>query len=472
MVTRVNSLAGQCWYDISAKLCSDAATGEPAVLATAIDVSELKNARDKARYLASRDQLTGCFNRAFLQQRMADLTPISGQCALLYFDVDRFKQINDRFGHEMGDLVLKTLVERARSAIRRSDLIARLGGDEFVILFEDTPDKEAFSGEIVRLIDCLSQPIQSDAVRLNVTVSMGIAFFMPGKKSFTAILREADIALYASKQAGRNTLTYFSDELGEAARERDRIEIELKRGIDQHQFTLHFQPRVDLRSGKVIAAEALVRWQHPSRGLVMPNDFIPICEETGMIEDLGQQVLAMGCTTAIDWAKRGLGLQLSLNISPRQFNDDRLMDTLASFAREPDFPLGNIELEITETVLIGDHEAIAEKLEAITRMGYKIAIDDFGIGYSNLSYISRFPLTCLKIDRSFVSQLPKTGPIIKLIFTLAQQIGATTVAEGVETKAELDWLEGEACDQVQGFIYSRPLEHDAFLDVVEKIGVV
>ncbi len=470
MVAKVSAAAGHCWFDISAKVCSDTVTGEPAILATAVDVSELKNARDRARYLANRDQLTGCFNRSFLKQRISELSNLTESCALLYFDVDRFKQINDRFGHETGDAVLKTLVRRAKRAIRKSDIIARLGGDEFVILFEDTPDRETFSQVVSRLMLELSLPIQADTTRINVTVSMGIAPFVPGEKSFTRILREADIALYASKQAGRNTLTYFNEDLGKAAQERDRIEIELKRAIEQNQFTLHYQPRVDLKTGRVTAAEALVRWQHPTRGLVMPNDFIPVCEETGMIEELGQHVIAMGCETAFAWARAGMGLQLSINISPRQFADKQLMNTLSRYAEMPGFPSGQIELELTENVLIGDHDRIAEKLEAITRMGYRIAIDDFGMGYSNLSYISRFPLTCLKIDRSFVSQLPKTGPIISLIFTLARQIGAVTVAEGVETQDEHDWLKGQDCDQVQGYFFSRPVPLDQFLDVVTGIN--
>ncbi|MEO0945089.1 MAG: EAL domain-containing protein [Pseudomonadota bacterium] len=470
MITRVSTPAGLCWYDVSAKHCLDAATGKTALLTTYIDVSELKDARDRARYLASRDQLTGCYNRSFLQQRMSELTLMSGQCALLYFDVDRFKQINDRFGHEMGDLVLKMLVERARGAIRKKDLIARLGGDEFVILFEDTPSAEEFSTQISRLFNQLTQPFETAAAKLNVTVSMGMSFFHPGGNAFDDILREADIALYASKQAGRNRLTYFCEELGNAAKARDQLEIELKRAVEQQQFTLHYQPRVDLKSGKVVAAEALVRWNHPDRGLVMPNEFIPSCEESGLIEQVGQQVLTMGCETAFDWASQGLGLQLSINISPRQFNDAKLMETLAAYASAPDFPKGQIELEITENVLIGDLEAIAIKLEAITKMGYQIAIDDFGMGYSNLSYISRFPLNCIKIDRSFVQQLPKSGPIVRLILTMARQIGASTVAEGVETKEQLDWFVGQDCTQVQGYFFSKPKPHDAFLSVARQIN--
>lgn len=472
MVVKVITGSGQRWYDLSAKQCSDAVTGEPAVLVTAIDVSELKIARDKARYLADSDQLTGCYNRSYLQQHMSMLAQYQTErCALLYFDVDRFKQINDRLGHEMGDVVLKEIASRAKGAIRSSDIIVRLGGDEFVIIFEDTPNETDFAPKIERLLEIISKPIAHDTTRVSVTVSMGVATFLPSSADFTAVMREADIALYTSKQMGRNRVTFFSDEMGAAAKARDLIEVELKRAVENDEFVLHFQPRVDLRTGKAVSVEALVRWQHPQRGLVMPGEFIPVCEETGLIEDLGQLIFKKGCEQALAWQRAGLDLELSINISPRQFDDKRLMQSLEAFSLHPEFQPGRIELEITESVLIGDHNRIEQKLEAISRMGYRIAIDDFGTGYSNLSYISRFPLNCLKIDQSFIYQLPKSGPIISLILTLAKQIGATVVAEGVETQSQLDWLCEQDCEQVQGYLMSRPVEVGKLADAVEDLNI-
>ncbi len=471
LVTEVKTANGQRWFDVSAKSCSDAATGKPAILVTAIDVSELKVARDKARYLADRDLLTGCYNRSYLQNHLAYLAglPDPPDCAIIFFDVDRFKQINDRHGHEAGDTVLRNIAQRAREILRGRDMITRLGGDEFVVLLEDVEDDEMVTKRITRLQAAIARPIFHDATRISTTVSMGVARFTPGQIDFTDVMRRADIALYGAKQAGRDRATHFNDEMGRAAHERDLIEEELKAALQNRQFILHYQPRVDLRRGNVVSVEGLARWQHPTRGLVMPDKFIPICEETGMIEDLGRQVLEIGVAQAIVWHRAGHKFEVSLNVSPRQFNDKRLMRTLYDLSRAPDFPRGKIELEITENVLFGDHHSIAKKLKKITEMGYRIAIDDFGTGYSNLSYISRFPLKCLKIDRSFVDRLPESGPIISLILTLARQIGATAVAEGVETEEQYAWLAAQNCKQAQGYLLSRPVPPEAFLKVVEDL---
>ena len=457
LVTKVNTGVGARWYDISVKRCLDAVTGKPAVLVTAIDVSELKVARDKARYLADRDQLTGCYNRAYIQQKFEDLTRAqSGKCALLYFDIDKFKKINDELGHEMGDIVLKQLAIRARKLIRSEDLLARLGGDEFVILLHEMLPPDELAQKVNDLQRAFGEPIRNSATHVNVTVSVGVTVFEPQEIEFDTALRNADIALYISKQSGRDQVTYYDDEIGAIDKERRLIEADIKRGIEENEFVLYYQPRVNLRSGRTVSVEALVRWIHPDRGIIMPDKFIPICEETGMIEDLGEFVLKTACRQALEWTHAGINMGISINISPRQFQGKRLIDALKEFARTPDFACQKVELEITENVLFGDHQQIAKKLKDIVEMGYQIAIDDFGTGYSNLSYISRFPLNCIKIDKSFVSQLPESGPIIQLILTLAKQVGATAVAEGVETQAEYDWLLSEGCDQVQGYYFSWP----------------
>lgn len=469
MIAKVGVKGGERWHDISAKLCSDAVTGKPTVLVTEIDVSELKNARDKARYLAESDQLTGCFNRNYLQQHMASLAKFQTErCGLLCFDVDRFKNINDRLGHEAGDAVLREIAARVRSETRNNDVVVRLGGDEFVVVFEDVPYEAEFQKMIQRLLDSIAKPILFEETRINASVSMGVSTFNPSDADFTVVLREADIALYASKEGGRNQVTFFNEEMGQEAKARDRIELELKQAVENQEFELFFQPRVDTQSEKIVSAEALVRWRHPERGIVSPGEFIPICEETGIIEDLGKIILEMGCAQALEWSKQGLDLELSVNISPRQFQDERLMKSLQEFSARPDFPINKIELEITENVLIGDLDQIEEKLTQISEMGYRIAIDDFGTGYSNLSYISRFALNCLKIDQTFVNQLPRSGPIMSLILTLAQQIGATVVAEGVETKEQLDWLKDKGCDQIQGYYFSRPVPISEFSELVAK----
>lgn len=464
LVTKLHTNQGGRWFDLSVKSCSDAVTGQPAILITAIDVSELKEARDTARHLANRDQLTNLHNRSYLQSHLNDLESggVAEGCSIIFFDIDRFKLINDRYGHEAGDTVLKQIAVRARASLRSQDLLARLGGDEFVVVVEGNQTREELEIQINRLRKAIHVPIMHDKTRIDVTVSVGVARFRGETYRFSDVLREADIALYASKQQGRDCLTFFDTAMGAAASARDQIEVELKQAVQDLQFELHYQPRLDIRTGKIVGAEGLVRWNHPQKGTVMPSVFIPVCEETGLIDELGQIVLDLGIHQAIAWHRSGQDLDISLNVSPRQFADDSFLTTLTDLAALPDFPKGRIELEITESVLIGDHALIAEKLQAITAIGYRIAIDDFGTGYSNLSYISRFPLTCLKIDRSFIDQLPKSGPIVQLILTLGKQIGATVVSEGVETQAQLDWLTQNYCEEAQGYLITKPLPVPAF----------
>lgn len=455
-IAEVHTKAGTRWFDVSAKQCSDAVTGDPAILVTAFDVSELKMARDQARYLASRDQLTECFNRSYLQQHVAALTEARApQTVLLYFDVDRFKQINDTYGHVIGDRVLMALADRAISHKQSDDIVVRLGGDEFLIVMADA-DPISRRARIDRFFKVLSAPTEFGTISINTKVSMGISVFEPGDADIDVALRQADIALYLAKNRGRNRYVVYDDQMGAEAAKRSRTEAEIEVALKSQQFELHYQPRLDLATGKITAVEGLARWRHPERGLISPDEFIPICEETGLIHVLGRQVIQMGFAQAIAWHKAGLRTQLSLNVSPRQFSDPELVETLKAYADCPDFPAHKIELEITESVLIGDQDGIAAKLQAITAMGYQISIDDFGTGYSNLSNISRFPLHCIKIDRSFIEHLPSSGPVVRLILALAQQLDVTVVAEGVETQAQYDWLDQHGCNQIQGFFVARP----------------
>lgn len=459
-VVEIQTTTGTQWFDISAKQCSDAVTGDPAVLVTAIDVSELKRARDQARYLALRDQLTGCYNRSHLTQHIAKLAAAqTTQVTLLYFDIDRFKQINDTYGHVIGDRVLMALADRAIKLTHDDDVVVRLGGDEFVVVLGSTNETSRLE-RVERFFNALSVPTNFASVTVNTRVSLGVCVFDPNETDIDVALRQADTALYLAKNTGRNRYVFYNAQMGEEAERRSRTEAEIERALNAHQFTLHYQPRVDLASGKIVAVEGLARWQHPERGFVPPDEFIPICEDTGLIHVLGRQVLDMGFAQAIAWREAGLEVQLSLNISPKQFSDPHLLDILKSYADRADFPASQIELEITESVLIGDQDGIAAKLHTITDMGYQISIDDFGTGYSNLSYISRFPLHCLKIDRSFIAQLPASEPIVRLILALAQQLGVTSVAEGVEKQDQYDWLTDNGCTQVQGFLAAHPAPAD------------
>ena len=462
--------AGRRWYDISAKQCLDAATGDPAILMTAIDVSELKEARDRARRMADRDQLTGVYNRAYLQSHLTQLrrSQRADQCAILFFDVDRFKVINDRYGHDAGDHVLRCFAERARSEMRSSDLVARLGGDEFVILLEGMKSIEDVERRATQVSQAMRAPIYHGDRVIDVSVSVGIAMFIPETSLGDEVLRQADIALYASKQGGRNRVTVYTARMGAAARARSELELALKSAIARDEFVLHYQPRLDIHSNRIVAVEGLVRWQHPDKGLILPDDFIPICEETGLIEDLGRLVLAQGVRQAIAWHRAGLDIGVSLNASPRQFADPRLMETLAALSQLPGFPAGKIEIEITENALSSEPDKIATRLRQMSKIGYQIAVDDFGTGYSNLSSIWQFPLRSLKIDKSFVGQLPESGPIIRMIIALAEQMGALVVAEGVEEVAQLGWLAENRCTEAQGFLLAHPMPASQVLEFVEN----
>lgn len=462
-VAKVQTSKGEKWFDLSAKRCLDAATGNKALLVTAVDVSELTTARDKARFLADRDQLTGCYNRGFMQQRLEEIsTDRDGKGAnhaLLFLDIDKFKQVNDTFGHEVGDKILRTFVHRVQAQIRDTDIIARMGGDEFIVLLRELSDRderlhkrlEAIRGKILKPIDCGS-------VRLNVTTSIGVSILKHGSgMDWSDIVKQADIALYHSKRTGRDRYTIFDKSLGAELLERSWLEAEIRKAIDTDAFTLHFQPRLDARTYQVVSAEALLRWNHPERGFIPPDQFIPICEEIGVIDRIGAFVFRQACRHLSSWHRAGFKIDLSVNVSPKQFQDPDFVKLFEDMSAEADFPIENVELELTETSLFGDDAEVSEKVQKITDLGFRLALDDFGTGYSNLVHISRFPLQCIKLDKSFVQKLPSSGPLLRLILTLARQIGATTVAEGVETQEQLDWLARHDCNQVQGYLFSKPV---------------
>lgn len=479
-VAEVKTSNGARWFDLSAKQCLDAATGEPALLVTAVDVTDLKTARDKARYLADRDQLTGCYNRSYFQHHLeavgeslaASSTGLAGaNHALLFLDVDKFKHVNDTFGHEVGDMILQTFATRVQSQIRNTDIVARMGGDEFVVLLQDFQDQNKLLERVEAIRAQILEPMDCGMLQLNVTTSIGVAVWnQENADNWTQILKQADIALYHSKRAGRDRYTVFDASMGAEVLERNWLEAELIKAVEQEAFTLHFQPRVDLTTHKIVSAEALLRWNHPERGNIPPDQFIPICEEMGLIDKVGAFVLRCASERLSAWRKMGFTIDLSVNLSPKQFQDPGLVALFESLASKADYPTCALELEITESSLFGDNSDVARKVSRITDLGFRLALDDFGTGYSNLAHISRFPLRCIKLDKSFIEKLPSSGPLLKLILTLARQIGATTVAEGVESHEQLAWLGEQGCDQVQGFLFSHALPEDQLLALYHDCG--
>lgn len=461
-VAQVRTAQGSRWFDFNVKRCLDAATGEKALLVTAVDVSELKNARDHAHYLAHRDQLTGCYNRSAMQHHLDELRAngdAHGQdYALLFLDIDKFKQVNDTFGHEVGDTILIAFATRVQQQLRSADIMARMGGDEFVVLLNDFNDADALKRRLNEVCQHVRAPVDCGSVQLNITTSIGASFFkLTSQIDWSVIMRQADVALYHSKRNGRNMFTVFDDSLGAEVDERAWLEAEVTKALAEDAFTLHYQPRFDVRTHAIVAAEALIRWKHPERGYIPPAQFIPICEDMGVIDQIGDLVCRKACAQLNAWHAAGISIDVSVNVSPKQFQSPRIIELFEEVAANAAFPTRHLELEITETSLVGDDTEVAQKVRRITELGFRLALDDFGTGYSNLVHISRFPVQCLKLDMSFVQKLPTTGPLLRLIFALAKQIGATTVAEGVERPEQLQWLQRHDCDEVQGFLFSKAL---------------
>ena len=465
-VAKIATAASVRWLDFSVKYCQDAATGDHALLVTAVDVTALKTARDKAKYLADRDQLTDCFNRTYLRQYLDQLSDdfemTSGHHAVVILDVDHFKQLNDTYGHDFGDRVLIRLVDELRRRVGRADIISRLGGDEFLIFLEGLNSEHHLAQLLSGLSMKVQVPMNEGPRKLDVTLSLGASLFeITAGMNWNAKIQEADIALYHSKKTGRNRYTIYNDELDAGIIERKWLEAEIGNAISGNAFAVHYQPRINLSSGKIVGAEALIRWNHPDCGFISPEDFIPICEEIGVINEIGAFVFRRVCEDLNQWHERGFDLNISINVSPIQFQHD-IVKRFEDIINSATFPNSCIELELTETSLAGDNAEVQSKIQAMTDMGFGLALDDFGTGYSNLAYISAFPVQCIKLDRTFVQKLPDSGPLLKLIFALANQIGADTVAEGVETAEQLKWLRRHKCDEVQGFYLHRPMPADEF----------
>lgn len=359
-VARVFTPTGQIWHDISVRRCTDPATGKPGLLVTAFDVTELKTARDQARYLAEKDTLTNCHNRIYLNNRLDALmhNGTANGAGLLYFDLDRFKLINGSLGHQVGDQVLKTAAARIQDKLSSAETLARLGGDEFVLLIEGVGCRDTLSARAEQICAMVRETIQCGETRLQVTTSIGAVLVTEDVTDWGEAMRRADIALYHSKHCGRNRCSIYTSDMGRAASERTDLENDLAQAIKTDQFVLHYQPRVNLKTGRVELVEALVRWCHPTRGMIAPDAFIPLCEETGLIEALGALIIVKACKQAEQWQNNGLEIGVSINVSPRQFQSDELIETVKHVAQWDHFETHRIEFEITETVLIGDDETI------------------------------------------------------------------------------------------------------------------
>jgi diguanylate cyclase (GGDEF)-like protein/PAS domain S-box-containing protein len=434
------------------------------------DMTDRKRAEEHIEYLAYHDELTGIPNRAHFhrafEHALATTQRYGLRCALMLVDLDRFKNINDTIGHEAGDQLLKQVAARLRSCLRDSDIIARLGGDEFVILMQDASTVEAVNAVALKILEATSRPLLIDDQEFLITASIGISTYPHDGNDMQTLLKNSDVAMYRAKESGKNGFQYFSPEMNVHTRERLSIESALRRGLERKEFTVHFQPKVRVSSRTVAGMEALVRWRNPEKGLMQPSEFIPIAEETGIIVQIGDWVLEEACRQGQMLRESGhVNLRVSVNLSVRQLFDHGFAQRVADILERAGFPAEYLELEITESMVMRDAERAVTLLQALRDTGVRLAIDDFGTGYSSLAYLKRFPIDCVKIDRSFIRDLPEDrddASITRSIIAMAHNMKLDVVAEGVETPEQLEFLHAYGCDEIQGFLFSEPLAADAF----------
>lgn len=421
------------------------------------DQRERLTAEAAMHRLAHHDSLTGLANRLQFNETLKDWLPKSDGFALLSVDLDRFKLVNDNLGHGTGDALLRKVANRLRRVVREGDLVARLGGDEFAILKSGTQDLATVQKTAERLIDVLGRPYLIGGHVVDIGASIGIALAPDDGETPEEIVRSADLALYGAKENGRGRYRMFEDGMNSRMQERRSLEIDLRRAIARQEFELFYQPQVDARTGQFDGAEALIRWHHPERGLVAPAEFIPLAEETGLIAPLSEWVLRTACAEARHWPSH---LVVAVNLSPVQFRDARLGAAIRNVLKETGLPGHRLEVEVTEGALLQDEHRTLAILQDLRAAGVRISMDDFGTGYSSLSYLRRFPFDKIKIDQSFVKQTPAdkdSAAIVRAIVTLGASLGLKTTAEGIETAEQSSFVAAAGCDQLQGYLFSRPV---------------
>ncbi|ARK21584.1 PAS domain S-box protein [Sporosarcina ureae] len=442
------------------------------VVGTASDITDRKEAERLVEHMAFHDHLTGLPNRRLLKQTVEDLieTRINSResFALLYMDLDRFKNINDSMGHYIGDQLLKAVGTRLQTLVRQNDLVGRLSGDEFLILCSSTT-KQGAQMVAQRIVNEVSKSFLIENLEIFIAPSIGISMFPEDGARYDTLIRNADSAMYLAKQSGKSTYQFFTEELYKDLMERTLIEMELRQVLHKKELSLHYQPQFEFDTGNMIGVEALVRWQHPSRGTISPGQFIPIAEETGMILPIGLWVLETACKQAKEWQDLGYtSLLMSVNVSLRQFKSISFVTDVKDTLHKTGLQARYLNIEITES-MTSDVDYCQNILQELRDIGIKISIDDFGTGYSSLSYLSRFPLTHLKIDQSFIRELSTNSVIVKAIIDLAKNLHLRVIAEGVETYEQAEFLKTLNCDEAQGFLYSRPVPSDELLLLLKDI---
>ena len=430
------------------------------------DRADAKNKADeRIEYLASHDSLTDLPNRelfnSLLRRAIETARRHQRRLAVLFIDLDRFKVINDSLGHDAGDMLLVQVARRLRGVLRSSDVVARLGGDEFVVILEECAETDDVENIAANLLSVLSQPMELGGHECHTTASIGIAMYPQNGGDALSLTKNADMAMYLAKEDGKNGFRFFSKEARAQSIEHLELETALRRALERDQLSLHYQPKVDVASGQITGVEALLRWAHPEFGMVPPLQFIPLAEETGLIVPVGRWVLKEACAQNMAWQRRGLRpVSVAVNLSPRQFIDEQLLqdidEALAGSGMSPVL----LQLEVTESMVMRNVSRAVRVLDAIRSRGIRLAIDDFGTGYSSMSLMKQFPIDTIKIDRSFVRDLPEDTEdraITQAIIGMGKALGMTVIAEGVETAEQQAFLRSHGCDEMQGFLFSKPL---------------
>jgi diguanylate cyclase (GGDEF)-like protein len=448
------------------------------LLFIARDITDRKKAEERLAYMAYHDALTGLPNRVTLTERLAlDLSRARRRkevVGIAMVDLDRFKEVNDTLGHAVGDRLLVAVAERLKGITRETDTVARMSGDEFCVVLADQRDEESVMEAGRRVHRAFVEPFDLDGQKTHVTASLGISMFPINGDTEETLLKNADIAMFRAKAQGRDILQVFSEEMSVALEERARMEKGLRRAVEKKEFVVHYQPEIDLRTGRIVGAEALVRWQTPDRGLVSPMLFIPLAEETGAIIPMSEWVIRTACAQAKEWQDQGYSpFRISVNVSARLFQQYDLAGALRDILGETGFEPDSLEIEITESVAMLNLESTLETLWKLNGLSIRVAMDDFGTGYSSLAYLKKFPIQLLKIDRAFVKEMdrdPEDRTIVKAIIAMAQALDIKVVAEGVEREEQLDLLKTFGCDLAQGFHFSKPVPAAEFTELLFRKG--
>ncbi|SMS12969.1 putative sensory box/GGDEF family protein [Pseudomonas viridiflava] len=438
------------------------------------DLSSRRAAEERMRYLAHFDELTGLANRSLFNERLREARERvrSGgrSLALLHINLDRFKLLNESLGHEIADQLLRHVARRLSSAMPEADTIARLSGDEFAVLFDGYSNLSSLARVTNRLLGKLRVPLSVAGHELVISASVGISLLSDSAREVSALVSQANMAMQHAKHLGGNNFQFFTQSLQASTLERLQLEIQLRRAVDEQQLQVFYQPKLCLRTGRLDSAEALVRWHHPQRGMVAPGEFIGLAEETGLISAIGEFVLRQACWQACEWQRQGMApIRVSVNLSVHQLRQGKLVSLVRQVLEETGLAPQWLELELTESQLLDSVEHIIVTFQQLRDLGVKLAIDDFGTGYSSLSYLRRFPVDYVKIDRAFISGLgdgTEDAAIIQAIISMAHSLGLKVVAEGVENQSQLEFLRSHGCDEVQGYLISRPIEATAMAGIL------